>query len=102
MSDQEDFSEETIDHLSKLALIDLTDEEKKKLPKQLGEILNYFKKLNDLDTNNVKPTTHPIDGLKNVFREDIPWESLSNEEATKNSKHKQDGYFKAPRILKKQ
>lgn len=102
MANKENFSKETIDHLSKLALIELSDEDKEELSDQLGEILNYFKKLNDLDTSNVKPTTHPIEGLKNVFREDIPWESLSNEEATKNSKHKKDGFFKAPRILKKQ
>ncbi|KKN32032.1 hypothetical protein LCGC14_0817910 [marine sediment metagenome] len=95
-----EFTKETIDHISKLALIDLSEEEKEKLSKQLGDILSYFKKLDTLDTRNIKPTTHPIDGLVNVFREDIPWKSLSNEEATKNSKHKQDGYFKAPRILK--
>ena len=41
-----------------------------------------------------------LDGLKNVFREDEPWESLSTEDALKNAKHKKDGYFKAPRILK--
>lgn len=98
---EEGLSKETIDHISKLALLDLTEKEKEKLSKELGDILNYFKKLNDLDTSNVKPTTHPIDGLKNIFREDEPWESLSNEEALKNTKHKQDGYFKAPRILKK-
>jgi len=100
MSDKEDFSLETIDHVSKLALLDLTKEEKEKFSKQLNDIISYFKKLNDLDTTDVEPTTHPIDGLKNVFREDIPWKSLSNEEALKNAQHKKDGYFKAPRILK--
>lgn len=100
MSKKKEFSKETIDHVSKLALLDLTDEEKEKFSKQLGDIISYFKKLNDLDTTNVKPTTHPIEGLKNVFREDIPWKSLSNEEALKNAQHKKDGYFKAPRILK--
>lgn len=100
MSEKEEFSKETIDHISKLALLNLSDEEKDKLAIQLGDILNYFKKLDDLDTSNIKPTTHPIDGLKNVFREDEPWESLSNEEALKNAKHKKDGYIKAPRILK--
>lgn len=102
MSKKEELSKETIEHLSKLALLELSEEEKEKLPKQLGDILDYFKKLNDIDTSNVDPTTHPIEGLSNVFREDEPWESLSNEEATKNTKYKQDGYFKAPRILKKQ
>ena len=101
MTDNEEISKETIDYVSKLALVDLTDVEKEKFAKQLGEIIAYFKKLNDLDTSNIEPTTHPIDGLKNVFREDEPWESLSNEEALKNAEHKKDGYFKAPRILKK-
>jgi len=100
MSEKEDFSEETLEHISKLALLDLSEEEKNKLAKQLGDILDYFKKLNDLDTTDVKPMTHPIEGLKNVFREDIPWKSLSNEEALKNAKHTKDGYFKASRVLK--
>ena len=101
MTKKEELSKETIEHISKLALLALSEEEKEKLSKQLGDILDYFKKLNDLDTSKVVPTTHPIEGLSNVFREDEPWESLSNEEATKNSKYRQDGYFKAPRILKK-
>jgi len=100
MNKKEEFSKETIDHISKLALLDLSEEEKLKLSEELGDILNYFKKLDDLDTSNVEPTTHPIDGLKNVFREDIPWKSLSNEETLRNAKRKKDGYFKAPRILK--
>jgi aspartyl-tRNA(Asn)/glutamyl-tRNA(Gln) amidotransferase subunit C len=97
---KEELSKDTIEHISKLALLDLSEEEKLKLSKELGDILNYFKKLDDLDTSNVKPMTHPIENLKNVFREDIPWKSLSNEDALKNAKHKKDGYFKAPRILK--
>jgi len=100
MSEKEDVSEETLEHISKLALLDLSDKEKNKLAKELGDILNYFKKLNDLDTTEVKPMTHPIEWLKNVFREDIPWKSLSNEEALKNAKHTKDGYFKASRVLK--
>ena len=100
MSDKKEFSKEIINHVSKLALLDLTEEEKEKFSKQLNDIISYFKKLNNLDTTNVKPTTHPIDGLKNVFREDIPWKSLSNEEALKNTQHKKEGFFKAPRILK--
>ena len=101
MNQKKELSKETIDHISKLALLELSEEEKENLSTQLGDIIKYFKKLDDLDTSNIEPTTHPIEGLFNVFREDEPWESLSNEEATKNTKHKQDGYFKAPRILKK-
>ena len=100
MNQNEELSKEIIEHISKLALLDLSEEEKAKLAKEAGNILNYFKKLEYIDTSNVNPMTHPIDGLKNVFREDEPWESLSTEETLRNAKHKKDGYFKAPRILK--
>lgn len=99
MTDNKAFSKDTIEKVAKLALLDLTEEDKEKFSKQLGDILSYFKKLNDLDTNNVEPTTHAID-LKNVYREDVAKSSLSNEDALKNAEHKEDGYFKAPRILK--
>jgi len=100
MTKNKELSKETIDHISKLALLELSEDEKEKLAKELGDILSYFKKLEKIDTSNIEPMIHPIDGLKNVFREDEPWESLSPEEALKNAKHKKDGYFKAPRILK--
>ncbi|TFF63758.1 MAG: Asp-tRNA(Asn)/Glu-tRNA(Gln) amidotransferase subunit GatC [Promethearchaeota archaeon] len=100
MAKKEEFSEETIEYLSKLALLDLNEEEKEKFSKQLGDILEHFKRLNDLNTEEIKPTTHAIESLKNVFREDIEKECLSNEEALKNAEHTKDGYFKAPRILK--
>ena len=99
MTDNNAFSKDTIEKAAKLALLDLTEEEKETFSEQLGDILNYFKKLNDLDTSEVEPTTHAID-LKNVYREDVPKSSLSNEDALKNAEHKEDGYFKAPRILK--
>ncbi|MBY9006426.1 MAG: Asp-tRNA(Asn)/Glu-tRNA(Gln) amidotransferase subunit GatC [Candidatus Lokiarchaeota archaeon] len=100
MTKDAEFSKEDIDYVSKLALLDLSEDEKEKLSKQLSGIISYFKKLNYLDTSNIEPTRHPIEGLKNVFRKDEIWEGLSNEEALKNSKHKKDGYFKAPKILK--
>ncbi|TXT63669.1 MAG: Aspartyl/glutamyl-tRNA(Asn/Gln) amidotransferase subunit C [Promethearchaeota archaeon] len=100
MSEEPEFSNETIEYVSKLALLDLSEEEKEKLSKQLNNILSYFKKLEDLDTVDVEPTRHPIEGLNNVFREDEPWEGLTQEEALKNAEHKKEGYFKAPRILK--
>ncbi len=100
MIEKKEFSKEIIEYVSKLALIDLTDEEKEKFATQLNDIILYFKKLDDLDTSKIAPTTHPIEGLKNVFREDIPWKSLSNEEALQNAEHKKDGFIKAPKILK--
>ncbi len=100
MPEKEAISKETLEHISKLALLDLSEEEKNKLALELGDILSYFKKLDTVDTSNVKPMTHPIEGLKNVFREDIPWKSLTNEEALMNAKHTKDGFFKAGKVMK--
>ena len=97
---KKELSEDTLDYISKLALIELKEEEKEKFILQLENILNYFRKLNNINTEDIKPTRHPIEGLNNVFREDTPWRSLSNKEALKNAKYTKDGYFKAPRILK--
>ena len=97
---KKELSEDVLDYISKLALIELNEEEKEEFILQLEKILQYFKQLNDLNTDNVEPTRHPIDDLNNVFREDIAGESLSNEEALKNAKYSKDGYFKAPRVLK--
>ena len=49
MTKKEEFSKETIDHLSKLALLELSEDEKENLSKQLGDIVNYFKKLDDFE-----------------------------------------------------
>jgi aspartyl-tRNA(Asn)/glutamyl-tRNA(Gln) amidotransferase subunit C len=100
MGKKQIISKEEIEHIARLALIDLSEEEKETFSKQLNNILDYFQKLNELDTTNVEPTRHVIDGLKNVFREDIPRKSLSQEEALRNTSQKKDGFFKAPRIIK--
>ena len=100
MTNDKEISKDIIEQIADLALLELTPEEKQTFSKQLSNILSYFKKLNKLDTEDVEPTRHPIEELKNVFREDEPWEGLSQEEALKNAEHKKDGYIKAPRILK--
>ena len=99
MADNKEISKDSVNDLLKLALLEVSEEEKKKLTAQLSDILTYFKKLDDLNTEGIEPTTHALD-IKNVVRKDVPGKSLSNEEALKNSKHVKEGYFKAPRILK--
>jgi aspartyl-tRNA(Asn)/glutamyl-tRNA(Gln) amidotransferase subunit C len=54
--------------------------------------------LNELDTENVEPTTHVLE-LSNVLRNDDSREWLTNEEALKNAPDKQDGQVKVPAVL---
>ena len=82
----------------KLARIELTPEEEQRLAPQLGEVLQYIEKLNELDVSDVEPTAHATP-LSNVMREDEPHESLSQEEALRNAPKTANGLFVVPKIV---
>ena len=88
-----------VEHIAKLARLRLTDDEKIEYTGQLNNILEYMEKLNELDTDNVSPLTHPME-KENVFREDIVKESLPREKALKNAPKSNDEHFLVPRVIK--
>jgi len=65
---------------------------------QFNEILDYFKKIDEVDTEGVEPTYHVLD-LKNVSRTDETTPSLPIEEALRNAPKKEKKFIKAPRII---
>lgn len=56
-------------HIAKLARLELTPEEEKRMPKELSSILGYVEMLSELHTDNVEPTAQ-VTGLTNAFRDD--------------------------------
>ncbi len=93
-----DISKDQVKHVANLARLAVTDEEVEMFTKQLGDIINYAELLNELDTENVEPTTHVLD-LKNVMRKDEPKEWIKKEDALKNAPDQKDGQFRVPSIL---
>jgi aspartyl-tRNA(Asn)/glutamyl-tRNA(Gln) amidotransferase subunit C len=91
-------SKKEVEHISWLAHIELSDKEKTLFTEQFNEILNYFKKIDEVDTEGVEPTYHVLD-LKNVSRKDETKPSLSIEEALRNAPKKKKNFIKAPRIV---
>ena len=63
-------SREQVQHIAKLARIELKDQEVEKFQKDLSEILEYFTVLQGVDVSQVEPMTHSI-ALENVSREDV-------------------------------
>jgi aspartyl-tRNA(Asn)/glutamyl-tRNA(Gln) amidotransferase subunit C len=63
------FTKSDIEKLAKLSRIELTEAEKEKFRNQLSSILDYMKKIQEVDTTKVRPTFR-LD-LKNIFREDL-------------------------------
>lgn len=91
-------TEELLEHLSWLARVELSEEEKKMFVKDLNKILEFFDKLDEVNVENVEPTSH-VAFLANITRKDEPRNPMSRKEALANAPQKENGYFKAPRIL---
>lgn len=90
--------QEDVKWIENLAKIELTEEEKKRLGKQLVDILQYFKKLEELDTANVEPMKHVLE-VKNVLREDESFPPISPGNALKNAPKRRDDYFQVPKMM---
>ena len=89
------FDVKYVAHLARLAL---TPEEEQKFQAQLGNILGYIAKLNELDVSNVEPTAHAVP-LVNVTRPDEVRPSLPYEDAMRNAPSQVNGLFQVPKIV---
>ena len=86
-----------VEHVAKLARLELTEEEKELYTKQLGDVLKYVEQMNEVDTSNVKPMTQVID-FCNVMREDKVVQEISKEALMANAPEEENGFFKVPKI----
>ncbi|QDX92435.1 Asp-tRNA(Asn)/Glu-tRNA(Gln) amidotransferase subunit GatC [Brevibacterium sp. JNUCC-42] len=91
-------SRQEVEHVAKLARLRLTEEEAERYTRELDAILNFAAQLNELDTTNVKPTSHAFD-VRNVMRPDVNRPSVSNEEALRNAPDQEEGQFKVPAVF---
>tara|TARA_Y100001968_G_scaffold40593_1_gene30816 strand:- start:59 stop:346 length:288 start_codon:yes stop_codon:yes gene_type:complete len=91
-------SEFDIKYVANLARIALNPEEEERLGSQLGDILGYVKKLEELDVSDVEPMAHAVP-LDNVLRADEVQPSISNDEALANAPKVANGLFVVPKIV---
>jgi aspartyl-tRNA(Asn)/glutamyl-tRNA(Gln) amidotransferase subunit C len=92
-------SREEVLHIAKLARLSLSEEEITMYTHQLGDILNYVQKLNELNIDDVEPMKHVLD-MVNVLRKDKDLPSLSREDVLKNAPEHDEEFFKVPRVLR--
>ena len=91
-------SDETIEYVGILAKLELSDEEKEKAKEDMGKMLDYIDKLNELDTSNVEPMSH-VFPVNNVFREDVVTNCVERENILKNAPEEKDGAFVVPKTF---
>jgi aspartyl-tRNA(Asn)/glutamyl-tRNA(Gln) amidotransferase subunit C len=91
-------NKDTVQCMADIAHIDISEKEKSEIAKELSFLLECFDKLNQLDTEGVMPTIHPITD-RNVLREDVVRASLPIEEVLRNAPDKDNRFFRVPRII---
>ena len=91
-------SDETIEYVGILSKLELSDEERERAKKDMGEMLDYIDKLNELDTTGIEPMSH-VFPVQNVFREDVVTNGDESEKTLKNAPGEKDNMFMVPRTF---
>ena len=89
---------EEVKHIARLARVGLSDDEVARFQVQLSEILEYFERLREVDTENLPPTAHTL-AMHNVMRDDEPQPSFDKEEVLANAPQREDDLFRVRAIL---
>jgi len=87
-----------VEHIARLARLQLTDEQKARYRKQLEAILDHVAKLQELDVRDVPPTASVSVGQM-PLRMDEPRPGLEKDDLLKNAPQKDDGQFKIPPVF---
>ena len=102
-------SDKDVLYVADLANLDLTDQERQRMVRDLNSILDYIDRLNELDTTKVPPMAQTLPGntgsdaaeLADALREDELLPCLSHEDAVKNAPDTDGNFFKVPKVIEK-
>lgn len=103
-------TEKDVAYVADLANLELTDQERQRMLKDLNSILDYIDRLNELDTSDVPPMAQISArfgqlstelGSVSALRKDVPVPSLQHAEAMKNAPETDGNFFKVPKVIEK-
>ena len=96
MKDYSKIDRALLDHIALISKLKLSDDEKERFVKQLGDVLAVFKQLDDVDVEGLEPAFHST-RVENVWREDEVRSALWN--PLESVKNKEGRFYKGPRIV---
>ncbi|HEY2911895.1 MAG TPA: Asp-tRNA(Asn)/Glu-tRNA(Gln) amidotransferase subunit GatC [Candidatus Angelobacter sp.] len=103
-------TEKDVAYVADLANLELTDQERKRMLKDLNTVLDYIDRLNELDTSDVPPMaqisaaprqSEEFSNSNPAWRDDIPRPSLPHADAMKNAPETDGDFFKVPKVIEK-
>ena len=90
-------SAEEVKKIALLSRLEIKEDRVEAVQHQLSDILSYMELIEQADISEVEPTAHA--SMSNVMRDDVPQESLPNEDALQNAPEAEGGYFKVPKVI---
>jgi len=87
-----------VEHVARLARLELGEDEKNLFAGQMGAILGYVKKLNELNTDDILPTSHAVP-MENAFRADQTWPSIGVDKALANAPKRVNSFYYVPKVI---
>jgi len=91
---------DTVEKVANLARLELTEDEKDGMIKDMSKILDFMAKLNEMDTAGVEPLVY-MTNETNVLREDVVKQQITTEEGLKNAPKHTDEYFLVAKVIEK-
>ena len=93
-------SDRDVVRIAELARLALTEDERRRLGRQLADILTYVEQVGAIDTTGIEPTSH-VQLDASTLRPDVPHASLPREAALQNAPDatRTGGLFKVPKVI---
>ena len=91
-------SREEVQHIARLARVGLSEDDIARFREQLSEILDYFQRLREVNTDDVPPTAHTLP-LHNVMRDDSPGRPFDKDDVLANAPHREGDCFRVEAVL---
>jgi len=91
-------STQDVKEVAELARLEFKEDKIEKFRSQFENILKFISKLDELDTGDLKPTTHVLD-MSTPLRDDEVKDWIGQDEALKNAPQDEDGFFGVPKVI---
>lgn len=91
---------ETVEKVANLARLELAENEKDEMIKDMSKILDFMAKLNEIDTTGVEPLVYMTDEV-NVLREDVVKQEITTEQGLENAPKHTDEFFLVAKVIEK-
>jgi len=91
-------SKQDIDHIARLARLEVPEQEKSDYMQKLSQIIELVEQLGAVDTTGVVPMAHPLDMVQRL-RPDVVTETNQRDYLQQNARDTENGLYTVPKVI---